>query len=239
MNIAIILAGGVGSRLGASIPKQFIEVLGKPMIAYTLERFEAHPEVDAVEIVCHADYIDHAWGIVYEHGFSKVKWVVPGGDSFQGSVANGMEGLEGKAADGDVVLVHYADCPLVTFDVVSDAIRVARAHDCASPAMSCIDLTCERTDSEHSERMTNRDEVMCLQAPLAMRYAFARWVYEEGTRTGLLDRVEPHTQSLITALGASIWFSKNNRLNFKVTTKEDLALFEAWAMRERALEGGE
>lgn len=239
MNAAIVLAGGVGMRLGARIPKQFIEVIGKPLIVYTLERFENHPEISAIEVVCHEDYIEHAWSLVERYGLSKVKWIVPGGDTFQDSVANGVRGLEGRCADADIVLVHYADCPLVSADVISDAIRVAAAHDCASPAMSSIDLTCERTDDDHSIEMINRDDVMCLQAPLAMRYRFAKWVYEEGERSGLLEEVEPHTQSLIVALGAKIWFSKNNRLNFKITTKEDMALFEAWVMREKALGDGE
>ena len=83
MNIAIILAGGVGNRVGADIPKQFIEVLGKPILAYTIEIFQQHPEIDAIEVVCIDSYIKDIGVMKSQYNFSKLIWVTKGGENFQ------------------------------------------------------------------------------------------------------------------------------------------------------------
>ena len=101
-NIAIILAGGVGSRVGADIPKQFIEILGKPIISYTIEAFQNNENIDGIEVVCHKDYIDYLKKIVIEYGFDKVKWITPGGNDFQHSVMNGIGNLNDKIIDDDI-----------------------------------------------------------------------------------------------------------------------------------------
>ena len=88
MNIAIVLAGGTGTRVGADIPKQFIKVMGKPILAYTLEIFQKNQNIDAIEVVCHQDWIDEIENIDREYGFGKVRWIVTGGGTFQESVMN-------------------------------------------------------------------------------------------------------------------------------------------------------
>ena len=101
MNIAVILAGGVGNRLGAGIPKQFVEILGKPILAYTIEPFDKHPDVDAILVVCVKPYVDYIWELKEKYGFEKLKWVTEGGATFQESVMNGINHLEGIASDDD------------------------------------------------------------------------------------------------------------------------------------------
>ena len=124
MNVALILAGGVGNRVGAKIPKQFIEVLGKPVLAYTIEAFEKHPEIDAVLVACVKPYIDYMWEMKEKYGFSKLKWVTEGGNTFQGSVLNGIRYLEGKIDQKDIVLIHFGASPFITGDIISACIRV-------------------------------------------------------------------------------------------------------------------
>ena len=91
MNYVILIAGGVGNRLGAGIPKQFVEVHGKPVIAYTLQRFQNHPEIDGIEIVCVNGYQEEMIRIVHENSISKVIKIVKGGREYENSIMNGVK----------------------------------------------------------------------------------------------------------------------------------------------------
>lgn len=233
MNIAIILAGGVGSRVGADIPKQFINILGRPVLAYTIERFERHPQVDAIEIVCRKGYEDELKVLVEREGFKKIKWVAQGGETFQDSVRSGIDNLAGKISDDDQILIHYGASPFVGDDIISDAIRVCAEHGNASPAHSQVYLAATRNDGIGTSEFVDRDQVMCLNSPQAIRYGYARWIYEEGERRGLLGKVEPHTTSLMFALNETVYFSKGSTANIKITTADDLKLFEGWVLAER------
>ena len=138
MNYAIIIAGGVGNRLGASIPKQFVEVLGKPIIAYTLEIFQKHPEIDAIEIVCVNGYIDKVKKIAKDNGITKLIKVVEGGSEYERSIMNGVNGLSNIANSDDVVMIHWSASPFVTEDIISDNIRVCREKGNAISASSSL-----------------------------------------------------------------------------------------------------
>lgn len=230
MNVAIILAGGRGTRVGADVPKQFIEVLGRPVLSYTIERFQGHPEVDAIEVVCRKGYEDELRRICDAGGFGKVRWVAEGGKEFQDSVINGLSNLSGVLADDDQVLIHYGASPFVSDEVISDAIRVCSLHGNASPAHSQVYLAATSGDGEGSCEFVDRDKVMCLNSPQALRYGYARWLYEEGERRGLLGKVEPHTTSLMFAMGEKVWFSKGSTANIKITTADDLRLFKGWVL---------
>ena len=89
MTIAVIVAGGVGNRMGQSIPKQFINVYDKPILLYTLEGFERHPMVDAIEVVCIEGWEDTVWSYAQHYNISKLKWIVTGGAMVQESIRNG------------------------------------------------------------------------------------------------------------------------------------------------------
>lgn len=99
MNVGIILAGGTGTRVGAGIPKQFIEVQGKPILAYTLEIFEENDNISAIEIVCHKDWVDEVERICDQYNITKKKWICTGGDTFQESTMNGIFNLKGKSKE--------------------------------------------------------------------------------------------------------------------------------------------
>lgn len=239
MNIAIILAGGRGTRVGADVPKQFVEVLGRPVLSYTIERFQNHPKVDAIEVVCRSGWEGELKRICDEGGFSKVCWVAAGGSTFQESVMNGLKHLEGRASDEDVVLVHYGASPFVSNDIISDAIRVCELHGNASPAHSQVYLAASAGDGESTTEFLDRDRIMVLNSPQALKYGYAKWLYEEGARRGLLDQVEPHTTSLMLAMGERVWFSKGSTSNIKITTPDDLRMFEGWVLYEREHRGME
>lgn len=233
-NIAIILAGGVGSRVGAKIPKQFIEILGRPVLAYTLDCFEKHPLVDAIEVVCIKSYTDELRHMISKEGFKKIKWIAQGGATFQESVMNGLNDLTNQLSASDQVLIHYGASPMVTDDIITDAINVCKQHGNASPANSQIYLAAKKSTAEYSDEWINRDEVMCLSSPQVLNFGYVRELYRRAQEQGILDTVESHTTSLMLAMHEKIYFSKNSTSNIKITTKDDLTLFEGWLLSKRS-----
>ena len=240
MNVALILAGGVGNRLGAKIPKQFIEVLGKPILAYTIEAFEKHPEIDAVLVACVKPYIDYMWEMKEKYGLTKLRWVTEGGDTFQGSVLNGVKYLEDKIGRNDIVLVHFGASPFLTGDIITDCIRVCKEK---GNAISTIDYyilsgkkisTKSVSDPEnYSEEYIDRETIAVMNSPHAFKYGFISDLYKEGIETGVIDTVEPHTTTLMYALGKKVYFAKGSQNNIKITQKEDLELFEGYVLEQQ------
>ncbi|WP_323735656.1 IspD/TarI family cytidylyltransferase [Methanosphaera sp. ISO3-F5] len=233
MNIPIILAGGVGSRVGADRPKQFIEIQGKPVLVYTIEAFQNHPEIDAIEVVCIESHIEYLKELVEKYELTKVKWITKGGEDFQHSVMNGINNLRDKIDDDDIVMVHYGASPFVTSDVISDAIRVCEEKGNSSPAMSSV-LLLGSNDGEKSTQWIDRDKVVIFNSPQCFKYSYVKSLYEEAIETGAIDKVEPHTTTLMFYLGHEIYLSKSNQLNIKITTKEDLDLFDAYVMMKNS-----
>lgn len=248
MNIAVILAGGVGNRLGAKIPKQFIEVLGKPVLAYTIEAFENHDKIDAIIVACVKSYMDYMWEMKEKYGFSKLKWITEGGNTFQGSVLNGIRYLEDKIDRDDVVLVHFGASPFITADIITDAIRVCKEKGNAISTTDYLLLsgkkktTASVSDPEnYTEEYINRDTIAIMNSPHAFKYGFINDMYKEAIETGVIDTVEPHTTTLMYAMGKKIYFSYGSQLNIKITRKEDLDLFEGYILmkQKHAIEGRE
>ena len=229
MNIPIILAGGVGSRVGADKPKQFIEILGKPVLVYTIEAFQTHPEIDAIEVVCIKSHIDYLKELVEKYNLDKVKWIAEGGEDFQHSVINGVNNLKGQIDDEDIVLIHYGASPFVTEDVISDAIRVCKDKGNSSPAMPSV-LLLGSNDGEKSSTWIDRDEVVVFNSPQCFKFSYVTQLYEEAIEKDLLDKVEPHTTTLMYLMNREIYLSKSNQINIKITTKEDLDLFEGYVL---------
>lgn len=232
MNTAIILAGGVGSRVGADRPKQFIEVFDKPILVYTIERFQNHPEIDAVEVVCIESHIDYLNELIDKYNLTKVRWITQGGEDFQHSVINGVNNLKNKLDDDDIVLVHYGASPFVSDDIISDAICVARKHGNSSPAMSSP-LLLGSNDGEKSLKWIDRDQVMILNSPQCFKFSYIVQLYEEAIEKDLLKEVEPHTTTLMYLMGREIYLSKSSQSNIKITTAEDIDLFKAYVLMKR------
>ena len=126
MNTVMILAGGIGARMGADIPKQFIKILDKPIIAYTLEIFENYEDIDAIEIVCVHGYEKYLKEIIKEYNFEKVRWICEGGSTFSLSVYQGLKNLKNVLSSNDIVIIHMGVAPFIGNDLIDDAIRVAK-----------------------------------------------------------------------------------------------------------------
>lgn len=233
MNFAVILAGGVGSRLGAGIPKQFVEVLGKPIICHTIEKFETHPEIDAIEVVCVEDYLETLEKLVAGFGYKKVRYMVKGGDDFQHSVINGVYGLDGIATSDDVVVVHWAASPFIRHEEISDAIRVCKIHGNSIASFPAYLLYGKKNgDCSSSVEGIDRDSFMILNAPQCFKFSYVRQMYEEAIECGYLEQVEPHTTTLMYKMGREIFFSKGSQNSIKITTKEDIDLFLGYLLAQ-------
>lgn len=232
MIIAIVLAGGAGSRVGADRPKQFIEVLGKPVLAYTIEIFQNHPEIDAVEVVCHKDWKDYLNSIIQKYELSKVKWVTDGGETFQDSVINGMNNLKNKISGNDYVLIQYGAAPFTSEKIVTDVIRVMKKRNFAVTATPCYQLM-GSNDGEESCTWVDRDKYIQIACPYGFRYSYLLDIYKRAEEQDLIDKIEPHTTSLMYALGDKLYQAYGDQTNIKITTKEDFDMFEGYVLMKQ------
>lgn len=236
MNYVVILAGGIGNRLGAGIPKQFVEVLGKPVIAYTMQKYQEHPEIDGIELVCVDGFQDELRKIAENNQITKVIKIVKGGSEYERSIMNGVEGLKGIAKPDDIVMIHWAASPFVTEDIISDNIRVCKEKGNAMSACPAY-LLYGTNDGEQSNQNINRDTFRILAAPQSFLYKNIVFIYEEVNKRDLLNKIEAHTTAIMTELGIPIYFSKGSQTNIKITTKEDLELFTGYVLGQKYTSG--
>lgn len=226
---AIILAGGVGSRVGADIPKQFIKILGKPILCYTIDAFEENENVDFIEIVCHKNYIDYLKDTVKNYGYKKVIRITEGGDNFQHSAMNGINDLADMLTDSDIALIHYGVSPFVDRETINNAISVCKEKGNATPASKCY-LLVGTNDGDRSEKRIDRDGIMILNAPHAFKFGYLKSLYKRAADAGILETTEPYPTSLMYRLGDTVYLSKGSQNNIKITTKEDIDMFEGYVL---------
>ena len=224
MNVAIVLAGGTGSRVGANIPKQFIKIMGKPILAYTLDNFQIDTMIDAIEVVCHKDWLEEVQSICNNYEITKLRWLTTGGDTFQQLVLNGVLNLKDKIKAEDIVVISFGVSPFCTEDIINDSIRVAEEHGNGISAEDSALCTCIKDDEYSTTQNLVRETIKGFSNPFKFGELVAS--YEEVQRRGILNSIEPHTTSVYLALGKRLWFSKSSGHNFKITLKEDLERFE-------------
>ena len=233
MNYVVIIAGGVGSRLGAPVPKQFVEVLGKPVIAYTMEHFQNHPQIDAIELVCVDGYQDHLKAITEKYGITKLLKIVKGGSEYERSIMNGVAGLEGIAKPDDVVMIHWAASPFLSEELITDNIRVCKEKGNAITA-SYSYLLYGSNDGNCAKKAINRESFMTLSAPQSFLYQNVVDLYKQVEEKNMFETVdEHHTTVFMAELGIPLYFSKGTHTNIKITTKEDIDLFLGYQLAKK------
>ena len=227
MPIAMILAGGTGTRVGADRPKQFIEVHGKPIVAYTIEIFQEYPDIDAIEIVCCEDWIGYLEKVIEDQGYSKVKWLVNGGNDFQHSVINGMNYLKDKIPDDEIIAIHYGASPFTDKKIIADALNVCSDKGMAVSCTPCYQLYGSNDPNGESKRWIDRDKIVQIACPQCFKFGYLKDIYRRAEERGILDSTEPHITSLMYALRDTVYQSYGNQANIKITTQDDVALFQA------------
>lgn len=235
MDIAIIIAGGVGSRMGADIPKQFVQVNGKPVLIYTLQAFQRHPMVDAIELVCIDGWEDAVRAYAKEYGITKLKWIVKGGSTGQESIRNGVYGLEGKCASGDIVIIHDGIRPLVDPAVLDDVILKAKQFGngvTSLPYNEQIFLI----DSEQPGTTTKyipRETLRRVATPQAYRFNLLDEKYHEAFEKKIGIYGSSYTNTMMTELGVRLHFAAGSDRNIKLTTPGDIEIFKAMIAEEK------
>ena len=203
-----------------------IRIKGKPILAYTLDNFQVDPEIGAIEIVCHKDWVGEVRSICEQYKITKLKWLTLGGDTFQESTMNGIYNLRNKIDTDDIVVVSFGVSPFCTPDIINDSIRIAKEHGNAISAEDSPLCTCIKDDDYSTTQNLIRETIKGFSNPWTFRFGELVEAYEEVQRRGILNELEPHTTSVYLALGKRLWFSKSSGYNFKITLKEDLDKFE-------------
>ncbi len=230
MNTVLMLAGGVGTRMGANIPKQFIKIKGKPIIAYTLDILENNENIDAVEIVCVHGFEDLLESIIDEYGFKKVKWICEGGSTFSLSVYNGLKNLRDKLSPDDLLMIHMSVAPFIGDDILNDAIRVAQEKGNSISENPCYLCMGSHDTDEYSTKSVLRETITGLNTPQTFHFGELIGLYDRAKEEGILEDLEPHTTSVYYHYEKPLYFSKGSQLNIKITNQDDLDLFEAFCI---------
>lgn len=231
MNVAVILAGGVGQRMGAGIPKQFIEINGKPIIVYTLEKFEKHPEIDAIEVVCVESYIKQVRSYAKKYNIKKLKWIVAGGTTCQESTRNGVLFLEDKCREDDIFLLHMSVSPLIDDEIISDSLAVCQKYGNAVSADQSIFNLCKIKDSASSCEYILKSDCVTLNMPWTFKYGKVLWAYKKAYSENIGTDINSYLVTLMIDLGETLHFSKDTQKNkLKLTTFDDVDMLEGYIM---------
>ncbi len=225
MNIALIIAGGRGMRMGQDIPKQFLTVYDKPVIAYTMEAFEKHPDIDVIAVVCVDGWESILSAYARQYRITKLKHIIPGGENGQGSIRNGVFELEKHYAPEDLVLIHDAIRPMVSQDIISGCIATAREHGSAIVTVPCQEAMLETTDFKTTNSAYPRENLKRTQTPQAFPIGVICDAHRMALERGITNSVASCT--LMVELGETIWFCAGSEKNIKLTTPDDLEIFKA------------
>lgn len=224
-NYVILLAGGVGKRMGTDLPKQFIEVNGKPIFVYTVENFQRNKQIEKIVVVCVKEWKEHLKNLIREYHLTKVEWVIDGGDTGHDSIKNGVFFLKDIIAADDFIIVHDAVRPVLPQKAIDEVLRVAHEKGNASSSVACHPPIVYTEDFESGISDIDREHVMLTASPQAYKYSLALKCYEQAERENRNDFT--FTSSLLIHCGERVYFAKGTTCNIKITRKEDLALFGA------------
>lgn len=225
MNIALIIAGGSGQRMKQDIPKQFINVFDKPVIIYTLEAFQKHPDIDAIQVVCLDGWHEILIAYAKQFNISKLAGVTPGGINGQESIRNGIYALKEKYYNEVIVLVHDAIRPMVSSEVISDNIAKCKLYGSAITAIPCAEAMLETENKTSSNSTHDRNKLMRTQTPQAFPLRKLIWAHEEAKKRGITNSVASCT--LMIELGETVYFSYGSEKNIKLTTTDDIEIFKS------------
>lgn len=227
MNIALLIAGGSGNRMGQDIPKQFIHVDGCPIIIHTMRCFQKHPDIEAIAVVCLKGWETVLQAYANQFSIDKLKFIFPGGNSGMESIHNGIYGLKEAGCDEeDLVLIHDSVRPLLSQDIISSNIAVCKAYGYAITGIKCREAILESDDGFSSTMSIPRDKLIRTQTPQTFRLRNILNVHEEARAKGIVNSVASCT--LVAEVGGrEMHIVPGSEKNIKITTVEDLEILKA------------
>lgn len=227
MNIAILTAGGVGSRTHQDLPKQFITVDNKPIIVYTLEAFQRHPNIDEIYVAC----LD-GWSAVLEayakqFNITKLRTIINGGATGQESIYNALSAIKRDHDETDdiVVLVHDGNRPMVSQDIITDNLVKQGLYGSAVTVIPTTEVVFVSVDGITSSKSLNRDELWRTQTPHSYKFDDLWAVHCQAVGDGVTNTAA--SCALMQKYGHATYFSKGSEKNIKITTIEDIEIFKA------------
>ena len=228
MNIAVIFAGGTGTRMQSrERPKQFLEMCDKPIIVRTIQHFEDHPMIDAVVVVCIEEWIGHFEKLRYQYRLDKVKKTVTGGATGQLSIYHGLKAAKEIAKDEKaIVLIHDGVRPLINEHVITDNIESVRQFDSAittAPVTETI-LVVDETDST-IRQVPNRKDSRTAKAPQSFWLDDILAAHENALANGITDCIDSCT--MMNSIGRPLHLIDGPAENIKITTPVDFYVARA------------
>ena len=225
MNTAIILAGGVGSRMGVDRPKQFLMVREKPIISYCFDIFQKHSEIDKIVVVVSEEWQGFVEEYAQKFGVTKLCGYAPAGKTRQHSIYNGLKCIEQNAPDTDIVIAHDAARPLVSDQIISDCIKGATEFDGAMPVISVKDTVYQSKDGKKIGQLLKRSELFAGQAPESFKFRKYLDIHNEVSDEEIASTAG--SSEIAYRHGMEISMVKGSERNLKITTIEDLETFES------------
>ena len=228
MNIALIIAGGSGNRMGQDIPKQFMHLDGCPIIIHTMLCFQRHPDIGAIAVVCLKGWETVLQSYANQFNVTKLKWIFPGGNSGMESIHNGIFGLKDVDCKfEDLVLIHDAVRPLLSQEIISSNIAICKAYGYAITGIKCREAILESNDGFTTKTSIPRDTLIRTQTPQTFRLGNIIKAHELAHIKGITDTVASCT--LIAELEENIEMHivPGSEKNIKITTVEDLEILKA------------
>ena len=236
MNVAIVFAGGVGVRMGSGVPKQFLELNGKPVLAHTLALFQDHPQIDGIVLVVSPEYFDDCRALAARYGITKPITLAESGDSAQASIYSGLKTAAAKYPANTVVLLHDGVRPYVMPEVITANIDAVEKFGNAITYTSCYETIVLSRDGQTIDALPLRRESYTAQAPQSFRLGDILAAHEKirARPEGYTDMIDQAT--ICWTLGIPIHLVPGNRGNIKITTPEDIISLDA-LLKARAAKG--
>lgn len=231
-NIALIIAGGTGARMGQDIPKQFLTVNEKPVIIYTLEAFQNHPDIDAISVVCVKGWEQVLLAYCKQFNISKIEYIMEGGENGQSSIRNGITKLHEKYGENDIVLIHDAIRPMVSQTIITDCLNVTKEKGCAITCIPCAEAMLQTTDGSSSDSDYPRANLKRTQTPQGFYVDKLFDLHARALEKGITNSIASCT--LMVEMGEKVYFSQGSEKNIKLTTVEDIDIFKALLAASRS-----
>jgi 2-C-methyl-D-erythritol 4-phosphate cytidylyltransferase len=227
MNIALLIAGGTGKRTQQEIPKQFINVYDKPILIYTLEGFQNHPDIDAIEVVCIEGWHEILKAYARQYNISKLQWIVNGGNTGQESIRNGVFNLYEQCNPYDMVIIHDGIRPLIDKEVVSDCIAICKQYGNAVSSLPYNEQIFKTSDGLTSTEYIPRETLRRVQTPQAYILEKLYYSYRKAFDEQIGIYGSSYTNTMMVELGETLYFAAGSDKNIKITTADDIKLFKA------------
>lgn len=227
MNVALIVAGGCGKRANQDIPKQFLNVYDKPIVIYTLEKFQKHDEIESIAVVCLKGWEKVLETYSKQFNISKLKWIVEGGNTVQESIRNGVFYLNEVLNEEDNIIIHDGIRPMVNDIVISDSIDKCNKYGNGITMLPIYEQIFKIDDGVSTNEYIPRDSIICMQTPQTYKLEKIYKAYKKAFCDNIGTSGSAYANTMMVDLGERLYFSKGSSKNIKITTADDIEIFKA------------